>query len=57
MDTHIVRQFGFLLAEQARIEGMKAANQARAVAGDPPQYSEHDFYQVGFAITEIARNI
>lgn len=60
MNSIIASQFGFILAAQARVLGMQAANQQREVAGESPAYVEHDFNAEAAHIencaTEIARN-
>lgn len=57
MDAHTARQFGFLLAEHARTQGMVAENVARQVRGEAPAYTEDDFNRQAFHIENIAREI
>lgn len=57
MNEHTVRKFGFLLAEQARMYAMLAANEHRKHIQAPPQYDEQDFHQLAFQIENIARDV
>lgn len=57
MDAHLVRSFGFMLAEQARIFGMQALNDARKAVGESPAYTETDFLASANIIEQIAREI
>ena len=57
MDSHIVRCFGLLLAEQARVEGMKEENASRLAQGLSPAYDEQAFCASAFAMEEITRKL
>lgn len=56
MDEHTVRTLGFILAEQARIYSMLAANEGCKFRGEAPAYDEQHFHQVAFTIENIARD-
>lgn len=43
METDDVRRLALVLAEQAEIEGMKAANLLREQNGESPAYGESEF--------------
>lgn len=57
MDSHIVRYYGFLLAEATRIEAMKADSQAAAAKGEEPIHSGEDFRAQAFHIDNLAREV
>jgi hypothetical protein len=57
MDEQTVRALGFILACNARVEGMRAANQQREHLGESMAYTEHDFSVEGFEMENIARNL
>lgn len=57
MDENTARNFGFLLACQARVFGMVAENEARKARGEGPAYDESSFFAEANTIDTIARQI
>lgn len=59
MNATCVQQLGMILAANARVLGMQAENQARAVRGESPAHSAGDFYfeadQMEAAAREVAQ--
>lgn len=55
MDDAAVRKLGFLLAEQARVFGMLAENEANKLLDKPQAYDADAFFAVAFTIDNIAR--
>lgn len=39
------------------VEAMKATNEQERIAGNPPQYGEAAFYEVSFALGNLATEI
>lgn len=57
MDEHTVRVFGYMLAEYARIEGMKAENMQRQALGESMAYGEAAFNIEARHLDELARQL
>lgn len=57
MDNHTARMFAFVMAEVARVEGMKAENAHRAACGEGPAYGEEAFGIAAAHIESLAREI
>jgi hypothetical protein len=55
MNGGLVLQLGYIYAANARVEGMKAENTARALQGLPPYYTENDFTREAINMEEAAR--
>jgi len=57
MNNNQLRYFALIVAEQARIEGMKAENALYASRGDYPPYHEQDFLTSAGVLDQIAVEI
>lgn len=57
MNEQTVRALGFILACNARVEGMRAANQQRAATGDSMAYSSGDFDAEAAQMERIAHEL
>lgn len=57
MEYETVRALGFILACNARVEGMRAENQQRAALGESMAYTASDFNAEAFEMENIARQL
>jgi hypothetical protein len=57
MNEQTVRALGFILACNARVEGMRAANQQRAAVGESMAYDSHDFDAEAAQMERIAHEL
>lgn len=57
MDKQVVKVMCFALAEYARIEGMRAANQARLSRGETIAYPEEYFNQSAAVLEQLAIDV
>jgi len=57
MNEQTVRALGFILACNARVEGMKAENMAKARVSEPMAYDDDDFNNQAFQMERIAHEL
>lgn len=57
MNEVIVRALGFILACNARVEGMRAANQQRQILGESTAYDEGNFMAEAAMMENIAHDL
>lgn len=57
MDAATVRALGFILACNARVEGMKAENMAKARISEPMAYDDVDFNGQAYQMERIAHEL
>ena len=57
MTTYTVRALGLILACNARVHGMVAANKSREVSGDSMMYSEDQFQAEASEMEQIAMDV
>ncbi len=57
MNATCVQQLGNILAAQARVLGMQAENQQRAVQGESMAYTYHDFSAEADQMEAAAREV
>lgn len=57
MNEQTVRALGFILACNARVEGMRAANRQREALGESMMYAEEEFFAEANAMDNIASGL
>lgn len=56
MDAHQIRIFGQMLACNARVLGMHAANEHRRILEQSPAYDEQHFFDEAMALEQLSRD-
>jgi hypothetical protein len=57
MNDETVRALGFILACNARVEGMRAMNMQRSATGDSMAYDEQEFFHEAAQMEIIAHGL